>query len=146
MKRTVSSLFTFFYKLVLPIIVLGGIGVGVVIFLVQTAQPAQAVTVVAVMVMVAVMLYWLTMRLKRVAMDDQYLYISNYLREIRVRRDQIVKVTENRWINIHPVTVYFRSATEFGDRIVFMPTVRAFAFFSSHPIVAELRSTIPPAQ
>ena len=30
-------------------------------------------------------------------------------------------------------------STEFGDRIVFMPKIRWFAFFSSHPVVGELR-------
>lgn len=77
--------------------------------------------------------------LKRVCVDSQNLYVSNYRREITVPLSMIASVTENRWINIHPVTVHFLSPTEFGQEITFMPTVRPFAFWSRHPVVAELR-------
>lgn len=85
-------------------------------------------------------IYWTGIRLKRVALDDHALYISNYQQEIVVPLRDIEDVTENRWINIHPVTIHFHRDTEFGPSIVFMPKVRWFAFFSSHPIVEELRA------
>jgi hypothetical protein len=77
--------------------------------------------------------------LKRVRVDENFLYVSNYLREISVPLDLIIEVTEIRWLNIHPVAIYFRDATEFGRKITFMPTTRIFGFFSSHPVVSELR-------
>jgi hypothetical protein len=49
-------------------------------------------------------------------------------------------VAENRWINIHPVTIYFRSETIFGRQIVFMPTRRLFGIGQPHPVVGELRA------
>jgi hypothetical protein len=67
------------------------------------------------------------------------MYISNYLNECAVPLSDIDRVSEQRWINTHPITVYFRSQTPFGDHIKFMPKIRIFGFFSSHPIVAELR-------
>jgi hypothetical protein len=146
MKLTISSSLTFMYKAIFPAVMLGGFGIGFMVILFSTGSPLQALPLIVIMALVAALLYWLTMGLKKVAMDDQYLYISNFRREIRVRRDQIAGVTENRWINIHPVTVRFRAPTEFGDKIVFMPTVRLFAGFSPHPIVGELRSTIPQSQ
>lgn len=75
-------------------------------------------------------------------MDGEYLYVSNYLREIKVLRSEICKVTENVFVNIHPVWIHFRRTTDFGDYIMFMPRARLFAFFSSHPIVAELRRKV----
>ena len=45
----------------------------------------------------------------------------------------------NPWLNLHPVTIHLNSPSEFSDKIVFMPKVRAFAFFSSHPVVDELK-------
>jgi hypothetical protein len=86
--------------------------------------------------------YWSAMRLKRVALTDRALVISNYLREITVPLEDVVGVSENRWLNTHPVTIYFRRPTEFGDSIVFMPTVRWFDPFGSHPIVAQLREAM----
>ena len=82
---------------------------------------------------------WLNAGLKQVRMDSQNLYVSNFLREISVPFRMIADVTENRWINIHPVTVHFRGDTEFGRQIKFMPTARFPTSWSSHPVVAELK-------
>ena len=91
-------------------------------------------------------IYWWCARLMRVVMTDRELRISNYLREIVVPLSDVDQVTENRWVNGHPVTVQFVRRTDFGHRIVFMPRVRPFALFSSHPIVAELRAAIETAK
>ena len=66
------------------------------------------------------------MRLKKVRAHETAIYVSNYLKEIRIPSNAIRDVTENRWINIHPATIHFRFSTPFGDSIVFMPTVRLF--------------------
>jgi hypothetical protein len=63
-----------------------------------------------------------------------------FRREITVPLSAIESVTENRWVNIHPVTVHFRVPTEFGDKITFMPVQHVFLFWRSHPVVQELRS------
>jgi len=83
-------------------------------------------------------LWWGCGRLKKVRTDSSAIYVSNYFKEVRIPVDAIQTVTENRWINIHPVTIHLREATTFGDRIVFMPTVRFFPW-GSHPVVKELR-------
>jgi hypothetical protein len=84
-------------------------------------------------------IYWSCIRLKEVSVDDDFLYVSNYLKEISIPLSQISDVTENIWLNIHPVTIHLKAPSEFGDKIVFMPKTRFFAFFSSHPVVAELK-------
>jgi len=76
--------------------------------------------------------------LKRLRTDGANLYVSNYLKEIVVPAGLIERVSENRWINIHPVTIHFRGNPEFGRKIVFMPKAR-FAFsWTSHPVVGEI--------
>jgi hypothetical protein len=85
-------------------------------------------------------IWWSCIRLKRVRMDDKALYISNYSREIVVPLVNVAEVTENGWLNIHPVTITFHSDTEFGSRVVFMPKTRWFGFWSSHPVVDEIRT------
>ena len=77
--------------------------------------------------------------MKRVSVDDNFLYVSNYLKEIAIPLSDIHDVAENRWVNIHPVTIRLKASSEFGDKIVFMPTARFFALFSSHPVVSELK-------
>lgn len=84
-------------------------------------------------------IYWSCIRLKEVSADDNYLYVSNYLKEIPIPLSEVSDVTENVWLNIHPVTIHLKTPSEFGDRFVFMPKVRFFAFLSSHPVVDELK-------
>jgi len=102
-------------------------------------DPEQRWLFLLITIFGAVFIWWTSMRLKRVRMDDQALYISNYVKEIVVPLSNVAEVGENRWINIHPVTVRFHSQTEFGSEITFMPKVRLFAFWSSHPVVAQIR-------
>ena len=82
---------------------------------------------------------WSYAGLKRVRMDSTHLYVSNYFREISIPFNMIADVTENRWLNYHPVTIHFHTPNEFGQKITFMPTTRFFSFWSSHPIVAGLK-------
>ena len=84
--------------------------------------------------------WWFNALFKRVRMDDRSLYISNYFKEVVVPLANVAEVTENRWTNIHPVTVRFHSDTPFGSRITFMPKFRWFDFWSSHPVVEEIRA------
>jgi hypothetical protein len=82
--------------------------------------------------------YWSCIRLKEVSVDDDFPYVSNYLKEVSIPLSEIYDVTDNLWINIHPVTIHLKSPSEFGDKIVFMPTVRFFGR-GSHPVVNELK-------
>ncbi|HTP92018.1 MAG TPA: hypothetical protein VLX09_06765 [Stellaceae bacterium] len=84
-------------------------------------------------------IWWSCVRLKRVRCEGGNLYFSNYLREIVVPLAAVERVTENRWINIHPVTIFLRRSTDFGDKIMFMPKTRMMLLWRSHPIVAEIQ-------
>jgi hypothetical protein len=86
----------------------------------------------------AVCLVWFCAPLKRVRAGDSALYVSNYLKEISVPVRLIDCVTENRWINIHPVTIHLSGDTEFGRKIVFMPKARMALVWSLHPVVGEI--------
>jgi hypothetical protein len=90
-------------------------------------------------------IYWTAIRLKRVAMDDKGLYVSNYRQEIFVPFRDVGEVTENRWIDIHPVTIRFQRDTDFGNSIVFMPKARWFSSFANHPVVPEIRAAVARA-
>jgi len=142
MKQPISSRLTFIYKFVLPAFLIGGFTLGMILFTMNAGSLKPVIPMLVFLAVISFILYRLCMRLKKVEMDNECLYMSNYLREIQVRRDAIEKVTENRLLNTHPVTVYFKAPTDFGNSIVFMPRVKPFLFFASHPIVAELKSTI----
>jgi len=81
-------------------------------------------------------------RLKRVRIDDDALYISNYLKEISVPFSAIADVTEfgPSFLSIRggrPAIVHFREPTDFGHRIIFIP--EGSTGMSAGPIVGELK-------
>ena len=83
--------------------------------------------------------------IKRVRMDDTMLYISNYSTEIAVPLADVAGVSEKRWLRLHPVTIEFRTETAFGPQIIFMPRLRLFGFWFSHPVVEEIRAAVARA-
>lgn len=87
-------------------------------------------------------IYWFYFRLKKVSVFGDFLYVSNFLKEIQIPLTEVEKVTENVWLNHNPVTIHLKHSSEFGKKIVFMPTIRFFTFYSSHPIVGELKELI----
>ena len=151
MRRKLSSAQTFLVKIVLPTVWLLGFTMGTgSLFLTGgftdpqgfPPPPEMKWLSLAATVLGGLFLYWFCMRLKRVEIDDHWLYISNFLREIRVSLLDIEEVSENRWINIRPITVEFRRDTEFGPRIIFMPKTRWWGFWRPHPAVGELESSM----
>ena len=145
--RTISSSQTFLVKLVFPLIwcsVFGaitiGMGTGYFPGLGLPMLPTAMVWIfVIVWIVGAASWWWWGGQWKRVRLDERALYVSNFRKEIRVPLTDIEEVTQSRWIKGQPVTIRFRTETEFGTRITFMPKVRLFWFWRTHPIVAELR-------
>jgi hypothetical protein len=143
MRRRLSSLQTFFAKVIFPVVWLTMWGSGTfAMFFGRTGRPDEPSKWLFLFVgcAAAVFLYRSIVPLKAVSVDERFLYVSNYVREISIPLSQIYKVTENRWLNHHPVTIHLRLPSEFGDKIVFMPKTRFFAFWSGHPVVAELEA------
>lgn len=87
-------------------------------------------------------LCWFAFRLKKVEIDDKSLYVSNYREEIRIPLSEIERVKESFLTNPKQVTIVLRSPSKFGSRIVFVPELRFFDIFGSHPVVGELREII----
>jgi len=143
--RTLSSAQTFWMKFIFPVIWISVFGLGT-LSLWTTARENAPPKLPGIFIIAwmggGVFLLWVCAGLKRVRMDRDTLYISNFRQEIAVPLRDVESVTENRWINIHPVTIVFRRTTEFGDRITFMPPSRVFGAWSPHPVVEELRSAV----
>ena len=84
--------------------------------------------------------YWFGFPLKFVEIDEHYLYVSNYRKTIRVPFSEIEEVSESPFINIHPVWVKFKTPTEFGSKIMFMPYFDfGSLFMMPHPVVVQLK-------
>ena len=150
--QTISSAQTFFLKFVFPVVWIGGFAAATLSLFLgphswtgSDGGPPEASlkwlflfgTLVG-----TIFIWWACVRLKRVRMDEEALYISNYSAEIVVPLANVAEVTENRWVDSHPVTIHFHSDTSFGSQVTFMPKIRWFAFWSSHPVVEEIRLAV----
>jgi hypothetical protein len=143
-ERTISSSLTPLMKFVFPIVWISLFGFGTLaIFLIdfhgQGIKPPPKWIFLAGWVLASIILWRSCMRLKKVRVGVDAIYVSNFQKEIRIPFEEIINVTENRWINIRPITIYFRSETIFGRHIIFMPT-RRFSIWQAHPVVGELRT------
>lgn len=161
MLRTLSSRQTFLMKVVFPLVWSSAFATGTIaMFLTDTRStqgnldrsasrlrtgptpPEMKWGFLAMTLAGTALLYWGGMRLKRVAISGRSFVISNYLTTIQVPLSELDRVTENRWLNTHPVTLHFRRPTAFGTSVVFMPKIRWFGLFSSHPVVEDIRAAV----
>lgn len=144
--KTLSSSQTFVMKIVFPVLWISFFGLGTLSAWRGTMQmrgggrpsPETKWVFLGSWIVGTTFILWSVTGLKRVCVDSKNLYVSNYRREIVIPLTMVGDVTENRWININPVTIHFRNNTEFGEKITFMPTSRFFGGWSPHPVVAEL--------
>lgn len=140
-----SSKMTFISKIGVPSVVLFGWAMAIFAILFDSHKDDQLPVPLAVKILfpaiffvIFAILFWLSMRLKAVSIDEQNLYISNYLKEISVTFSNVRDITELR-LRGHPVTIHFKEKTKFGGKITFLPKVRFFDFGISHPVVGELK-------
>jgi hypothetical protein len=135
-ERTLSSAWTFWTKFLFPAIWI--LAFGYVTFFWSGGPPQTNFVFLIVWIVGTTSVLWFYVGLKRVRMDERQLYVSNYIQEIHIPFSAITEVKQNRWINSRPITIYFRDATQFGDKVTFMPKQR-IQFWSVDPVVNELK-------
>jgi hypothetical protein len=141
-----SSRLTFITKTIFPACWIIGFGLITAAIWAWNGLPAEMRwAFLAAWIAGATSFWWWCFPLKRVRVGGGELYVSNFRKEIVVPLGFVEGVTENRWINIHPITLHFRGDTEFGRKITFMPKSRLMFFWSSHPVVGELRRMVDAA-
>ncbi len=145
MRAIVSSRGTYFYKFIFPTfwIILFGIMPYEAIFgphELASKNATSAGIIAATWIVGSALLLRVAAIVLRVQYRDGRLYASNFRREIEIRPGDIESVTQNKWINVRPITIHLRSDLGFGRRIRFIPPARViYAFWKEDPIVDELR-------
>ena len=83
-------------------------------------------------------LYWMVMRLKRVDMDPQFFYVSNYRKTYRYSYNNVKRMVEKDWWLFRTVHLYFRKPGSFGKKICFVASnYRLNTFLKNHPEVSK---------
>lgn len=140
MKKQISSEATIFWKYIFPGFWISLVGVGVIAAGLQAARD-WSLFVIGWSI-ASGYLIWFARRLKFVSIDDDFLYVSTFRKQIRIPLKHIQHVKENFWARPKLISLTLNQPSEFGTKIVFVPTSLVFAAFRSHPIVQEIKIAV----
>lgn len=149
--RTLSSPATFVLKFVLPIAFGTSFGTGTLLLYLQPTSwqaplsPQDKLMILGAGALGLAFIWWFGGSLKRVRMDDTALYVSNYSKEIAVPLTEVTDVTQSWGASVNPVTIAFRSATEFGTSVEFIPELRWGSLLGSPPVTKEIQAAVARA-
>lgn len=83
-------------------------------------------------------LYWTMLRLKRVEMDEHFVYVTNYFKTFRYPYHNIEKIVEKDYTLFKTVHIYLKEKGQFGKKMTFVASrARLQTFLNSHPSVVE---------
>jgi hypothetical protein len=83
-------------------------------------------------------LYFTVLRLKRVEVDEQFMYVTNYLKHVRYPHHQVEGLKQLHWGLFRTIHIRLKTRGSFGKTLIFLPSGRAFeSFVKQHP---ELRA------
>lgn len=145
--ETISSRLTFVLKFILLPLWITGFGVAALGLWLDLWQvnghlptPKEKAEILAAWIFIATFGLWNLAGLKKVRVDTTNLYISNFRKEIAIPVDDIVDITDHRWLNL-PTTIRFRAPTVFGQSIRFLPPDRFIPFYwgGENPVVEDLK-------
>ncbi len=86
------------------------------------------------------LLYKTVMQLKRVEMDPEFIYVTNYQKHARYPYHNIEKIEELDYLLFNLVHIHLKTPGYFGKKIVFIPSKKRFQdFLNEHPeVVGDL--------
>lgn len=117
-------------------------GIGAIVSLFHVVEEPVAALFVVMWLVASSYLIWFARRLKVVSIDERTLFVSAGRREIQIPFSNVEGVKENFWANPKIITLTLKQPSEFGEKLVFVPTSLFFAAFRSHPTVEHIRKLI----
>lgn len=148
MRRTLSSHTTILFSFVLPILIMGGVSCALLLCWLgkitsDDGKPLPFMTLSVLTLIWALVVVGLGRSLgfiKRVQVDDDALYVSNYRTEVRIPLSEVTTVREGgRSKEFTGARIGLRHASAFGRTIEFLPRLW-LPWFGSDPAVRELKA------
>ena len=83
-------------------------------------------------------LYFTLFQLKRVEMDADFVYATNYIKHFRYPYHNIEKIEELDYLIFNLVRIHLKEPGYFGKKITFIPSKKRFQnFLNDHPAVVN---------
>lgn len=124
--RRISSSLTLFFRIFVPVFWIVFFGALTIGLLVTPNLPAVLDTLyfrigLAVFYISGLaFLYFTLLRLKRVEIDEDFVYVTNYLRTYRYPFHNIASIREHKFLLFHLATIRFKEKGSFGKKIHFL--------------------------
>ena len=88
------------------------------------------------------MIYFTIFKLKRVEMDKEYVFVTNYIKSFRYPWHNIATISEHKFLFLKLVTIKFKTPGHFGRKIVFAASHKLYAsFWDEHPGLEKQMNT-----
>lgn len=140
--RKISSDTTVIWKYVFPGLWIPFMGCGVLATGFQAFREPGWIVFVTLWIAGSGYIIWFARRLKFVSIDENFIYVSQWRKEIQIALEHIEAVKQNFLANPKTVTLTLNQPSEFGTKIVFIPSSLAFAAFRPHPVVEEIETAV----
>lgn len=75
--------------------------------------------------------YWAFMGLKRVEVDDRFLYVTNYRKAFRYPFHNVDKIEKNSFLIFNSYTVFLKEGGSFGDKFTFIAGRKGFKKYAA---------------
>ena len=143
--QRVSTNLTLFFKFFIPIFWIVFFGAFTLTVFVYRAEyygdiPGRSFRIGTVLFFLSgvVMLYFTLMRLKRVEMDEYFVYVTNYFKNFRYPYHNIEKIEESKFLFLTNVTIYLKTPGNFGKSIRFIASNGRYRdFWKEHPEIRD---------
>ncbi len=147
--QQISSSWSLFWKLFFPTFYLVFFGLGNMVFWLSNLENYDQSELLIMKILfgggflLGVFSFYKTVwKIKRVDMDEAYLYVSNYFKTAKYSFDQIEKIKEKQILGRRVVSVYLKGKGVFGHHFGFITDkVRYDHFFKKNPTLAALYAT-----
>lgn len=143
--QVVSSRWTLALKLLLPTFwfcFMGGCTI--VLFFIsldnigEPFTPMSARLIMLSFVLSTAGIYYLVFSpIKWVAMDEEKLYVSNFMKSFEYTYDSIARVEEHKMLLWNKVSIHFHQSGQFGEKIVFFGSYYWHYYLKKHPEILQ---------
>ena len=141
----ISSNLTLVYKIVLPVfwlVLVGGTTVAILLANIAGVGNTSALTVKGVMLFIfasgTLFLALTLMRLKRVEVGPEGVYVTNYFKNVRYPFSEVESITATSLLIFSVATLHLKGKGSFGQHLPFIPSPsRFYAIFEENPELKE---------
>lgn len=140
MRNNVTSSTTIFWKFFFPtfcIVFVTVITLGIIFSDIKpTSLPKNAFSTLLLVILFLqiVLFYFSIIKLKKVEMDQDFIYITNYFKWFKYPYHNIDRIIERDWVLAKVITLKFKEPGHFGKKIFFLANHRKLnEFLENNP-------------